>query len=118
MTEYRVPKCTIRPDICYRMHYLVDGKEVTKEEWDKARKLEEKEVKRLHKPQRGRRGRCAALFGDRHDFGRETDPYTGLNGRYFPQLARFQNDPKAVIRHVNQAVELGKHRGYTAERWA
>ena len=58
------------------------------------------------------------MYGDRHDFGRETCPYTGKNGRYFPQLARFPDDPEAVVRDVKEGIEKGKRRGMIAERMA
>lgn len=63
-------------------------------------------------------GKAPCMYGDRHDFGRETCPYTGKNGRYFPQLARYPDDPTAVVRDVKEAVEIGKRRGLKAEKMA
>jgi hypothetical protein len=118
MTEYKAPKCGIRYDIMQRAHYLVDDQEVSEAEYQRARKIEEAECRKLHVKQGGARLRQPGFFGDRHDFSRETDPTTGKNGRYFPQLARYSGDPRAVIRHVNDAVEIAKRRGYGVERWA
>jgi len=113
---YKVPACRIRMDASYKPTYLVGDKEVTKEEWEAFRQEEEAECRRLHKPQNGKRFEKPGLYGDKHDFGRETDPQTGLNGRYMPQMARYPGDPKAVVRHVNEVVEYAKRRGMGIER--
>lgn len=63
-------------------------------------------------------GRAPCMYSDRHDFHREKCPYTGLDGRYFPQLARFPNDPAAVVKDVNEGIEKGKRRGMIAEKMA
>lgn len=118
MTTYHVPKCSIRPDIMHRLHYFVGGEEVTEAEFNKARAREERECRKKHVPQRGRRFREPALHGDRQDFRREKDPITGRDGRYFPQLARFSGDPSAVMQTVSHGAEIAKRRGYGIERWA
>lgn len=56
-----------------------------------------------------------ANYGDKHDWSRETDPETGLNGRYVPQMARYPGDPKAVVRHAKDIAEYGKARGMNVE---
>jgi len=60
-------------------------------------------------------GKPVGNYGDKHDWSRETDPTTGLNGRYCPQMARYPGDPKAVVRHAKDIVEYGKRRGMKAE---
>lgn len=52
---------------------------------------------------------------DLDDFSNERDRRTGLNGRYFPQLAKYKGDPRAVFSHVNQAREAALSRGYNVE---
>ncbi len=107
------------------IYYKVGSERLTEEEyrakyprlWAEMRRRE-KEVRAMNLPPITRSGVDCARSSDRGDWRHEKDPYTGLDGRYMPQLARFQNDPKAVVKHRSEIEERGKRAGKKVERMA
>lgn len=87
--------------------YFKGEKRITREEY------EAKFPPKQWKPEDG----CPFTCGDVDDFSLCADPVSKQVGtRYFPQLARYPGDKTACFRHVDQAVEVAKKRGYTIER--
>jgi hypothetical protein len=84
------------------MKYRINGREVTKEEWD------------AHKPTQPcdySKGECPVLrMGD--------DNWSSENngkGRYISQLAQRPNDPKAYCKSKAEVKDTALRRGFTVE---
>lgn len=84
------------------------------------REMRRKQVmmRKMNFPPLSRAGVDCARSADRHDFRHERDPDTGLDGRYMPQLARYPNDPTAVVKHVDDVIEVAKRRHLKVDRTA
>ena len=82
--------------------YLIDGKEVTEEQWHA----------NWHTPPPDyEKGECPAGRPDLNDFSTENSG----KGRYNPQLATKPNDPKAYFRSAHEAKAEAERRGFNAE---
>ncbi len=107
------------------IYYRVGSERLTEEEYKKKypalwreMRRKQKELRAMNLPPISRTGVDCARSSDRGDWRHEKDPYTGLDGRYMPQLARFQNDPTAVVKHRDVIIERGKRAGKRVERMA
>jgi hypothetical protein len=96
--------------------YFVDDVEVDEWTYRKGVAREAAEQRRVLKKQNGKRERSPGMYGDFADWRRETDPKTGLNGRYCPQLAKFKGDPNAVCKNRSELIDRGERLGYTVEK--
>lgn len=105
------------------IYFRVGSERLTEEEYKKKYPLLWREMRRKQKELRAMNlppvlhSECARS-SDRGDWRHEKDPNTGLDGRYMPQLARYHNDPTAVVKHRDEIVERGKRAGKRVERMA
>jgi hypothetical protein len=82
--------------------FLIDGEEVTREEFDQGWKVE---------PPDYEAGECCTVRADLNDFSMENRG----KGRYNPQMAKMPNDPDAYFTSVNAVKDEASRRGMSTE---